>query len=101
MKLRQPWNLDMEQPSVLALHMALDQARRDPNVEAISRSLGLDLADESLWLRIRGQAELNHQRQAAGASDFRVFASLEKGSKVSRHSYIGNAIAAYEAIGRL
>lgn len=84
-----------------ALRMAVAGARLDPRVEAISRSLGLNLSDESLWQRIRGDAERHHQLLIAGGSSPEMFPDPDKGTTGLRQSYIIDALAAYEAISRL
>lgn len=88
-------------PSVAALRTALARARMDPKVEAISRSLRLDLADESLWLRVRGQAELNLRHFVVGASGNREAASQKQSTGGRRRRDAMEAIAAYEAMARL
>lgn len=89
------------QPSVDALRTALDQARLDPRVEAISRSLRLDLTAESLWRRVRGQAELNHRVFGEGESKLEPFPCADKYPGCLRRQYVVDAMAAYAAISRI
>jgi hypothetical protein len=92
---------NLPRPSVAALRTALARARMDPRVEAISRSLRLDLADESLWQRVRGQAELNHQLFVVGASGERGSSSQEQCTGGWHRRDTMGAIAAYEAMAKL
>jgi len=80
-----------------ALHRELIQARTDPRVEAIARSLHLDLTDESVWQRVLGQAERNYQRGLVAASIVDSVASPAQG----RAGHSAAAISAYQAIDRL
>ncbi len=92
---------NLPRPSVVVLRETLARARMDPRVEAISRSLRLELAEESLWLRVRGQAELNLQQFVAGASWGRESASQEQSTGGWHRRDTIRAIAAYEAMARL
>lgn len=83
-----------------ALRRILVQARTDPRVEAIARSLHLDLADESVWQRVLGQAERDYQRRLVESPGLgSVVGPREGGVWLSyRHAA---AISAYQAIDRL
>lgn len=80
-----------------ALHKELIQARTDPRVEAIARSLHLDLTDESVWQRVLGQAERNYQRGLVAAS----IVDSVAGSVQDCAGHAAAAISAYQAIDRL
>lgn len=83
-----------------ALRRALVQARTDPQVEAIARSLHVNLADESVWQRILGQAERNYQLGLAAASGLNSGAGPEEGAVSLSYSHAA-AISAYQTIDRL
>lgn len=89
------------QTPVDTLTMALAGARLDPRVEAISRSLGLNLADESLWQRVRGDTVRNHQLLRVAGSSPEVLSIAVKGTTGLSRNYIIGALAAYEVISRL
>jgi hypothetical protein len=84
-----------------ALQRALSQARIDPRVGQIALSLHVDLADESVWQRVLGQAERNYQLGLAAAARLDpVSTPGEEGDwQTDRHA--AAAIAAYQAINRL
>lgn len=84
-----------------ALHAALDQARADPRVLAISRSLGLDLSTASLWLRVRGRAEANLQEVAMDNLKLEALPDPVTGSGRSHQRYAVDAIAAYATVSRI
>lgn len=85
----------------VALRRALVQARTDPRVEAIARSLHLDLTDESVWQRILGQAERNFQRGLEAASRLEPVASSVVCGDWPSNRHAQAAISAYRAIDRL
>ncbi len=84
-----------------ALRRVLVQARTDPRLEAIARSLHLDLADESVWQRVLGQAERNYQRGLVAASGLDSVVGPEEGGVWLSHRHAAAAISAYQAIDRL
>lgn len=93
--------IEATRPAADTLRRALDQARMDPRVEAISRSLRLDLTTESLWLRVRGQAEANHQKLAQGKSQPEELPDPATGPGGLRRRYAIDAMAAYAAVSRI
>ncbi len=80
------------------LHGALAEARNDPRVVAIARSLRLDLANDSLWQRVLVQAEQNYRREEGG--DSIAVGGLEQAGSVetNRRLHSRSAIAAYAMV---
>jgi hypothetical protein len=87
-------------PAADTLRMTLDQARVAPRVEAVSRSLRLDLSTESLWWRVRDQAEAIHQELTRGNSQPELTHDPATGPGGLRRRYVVDAMAAYAAVSR-
>ena len=95
--------MDSELPKLPAgaLRTELIQDRTDPRVVAIAGSLHLDLADESVWQRILGQAECNYQREIADATRLDSVANSTEGHDGLLCRHAAAAISAYQATEKL